>query len=50
MMTANELTQMLGRVVRSPRDIGHNYIIDPQFGFTMIRELMADPQVMFPLT
>jgi len=33
MMTANELTQMLGRVVRSPEDIGHNYIIDPQFGF-----------------
>lgn len=33
MMTANELTQMLGRVVRSPRDVGHNYIIDPQFGF-----------------
>lgn len=33
MQTAIELTQMLGRVVRSKTDVGHYYIIDPAFWF-----------------
>ena len=33
MQTAIELTQMLGRVVRSNTDVGHYYIIDPSFWF-----------------
>jgi len=43
MMTANELTQMLGRVVRSPTDTGHNYIIDPQFAFHYAKGIDGRP-------
>ena len=35
MQTAIELTQMLGRVVRSNTDVGHYYIIDPSFWFSL---------------
>ena len=43
MMTANELTQMLGRVVRSATDTGHNYIIDPQFAFHYAKGIDGRP-------
>jgi len=43
MKTANEITQMLGRVVRSPTDVGHNYIIDPQFWFHYEKGIGNEP-------
>ena len=33
LMTAVELAQMAGSCVRSDKDVGHTYIIDPSFMF-----------------
>lgn len=43
LQTANQLTQMLGRVVRSAEDVGHNYIIDPQFWFHYSKGIGNEP-------
>jgi len=43
LQTANQLTQMLGRVVRSAEDTGHNYIIDPQFWFHYSKGIGNEP-------
>jgi len=34
---------MLGRVVRSAEDVGHNYIIDPQFWFHYSKGIGNEP-------
>jgi len=43
LQTANQITQMLGRVVRSAQDVGHNYIIDPQFWFHYSKGIGNEP-------
>ena len=43
MMTAVELAQMAGRCVRSEKDIGHTYIIDPSFMFHFERGMKNNP-------
>jgi Rad3-related DNA helicase len=43
MMTAVELAQMAGRCVRSDKDVGHTYIIDPSFMFHFERGMKNNP-------
>ncbi|MBP98484.1 hypothetical protein CMK18_21245 [Candidatus Poribacteria bacterium] len=43
MMTAVELAQMAGRCVRSDKDVGHTYIIDPSFMFHFERGMSNNP-------